>query len=78
MVQIAVDYNAGIDIHLHEGGETGLKAIRRLADLTEEAGSQGKVTIRHAFSLASLTAGADVEMENRLASLGISLASQLV
>lgn len=75
MVQIAVDYKAGIDIHLHEGGETGLKAIRRLADLTEEAGLQGKVTISHAFSLASLGDGADVEMAKRLASLGISIAS---
>ncbi|MBV7509078.1 amidohydrolase family protein [Bacillus sp. sid0103] len=75
MVQIAVDYKAGIDIHLHEGGETGLKAIRRLADLTEEAGLQGKVTISHAFSLASLAAGADVAMADRLASLGISIAS---
>lgn len=75
MVQIAADYKAGIDIHLHEGGETGLKTIRRLADLTEEAGLQGKVTISHAFALASLTDGADVEMANRLASLGISIAS---
>lgn len=75
MVQIAVDYKAGIDIHLHEGGDTGLNAIRRLADLTEEAGLQGKVTISHAFSLASLTVGADIEMANRLASLGISIAS---
>jgi len=77
MVQIAADYKAGIDIHLHEGGETGLKAIRRLADLTEEAGLQGRVTISHAFSLASLTAGHDVEMANRLASLGISIASSV-
>ncbi|HWO95175.1 MAG TPA: amidohydrolase [Bacillus sp. (in: firmicutes)] len=77
MVQIAADYKAGIDIHLHEDGETGLKAIRRLADLTEEAGLQGKVTISHAFALASLTDGADVEMAERLASLGISIASSV-
>ncbi|MGO4548822.1 amidohydrolase family protein [Paenibacillus sp. 2TAB23] len=77
MVQIAVDYKAGIDIHLHEGGETGIKAIRRLADLTEQAGLQGKVTVSHAFSLASLTAGADIEMADRLASLGISIASSV-
>ncbi|MEW9672956.1 amidohydrolase [Ammoniphilus sp. 3BR4] len=77
MVQIAVDYKAGIDIHLHEGGEMGLKVIRRLADLTEEAKLQGKVTISHAFSLASLPDGADVEMANRLASLDISIASSV-
>lgn len=75
MVQIAVDYNAGIDIHLHEGGETGIKAINRLADLTEEAGLNGKVTISHAFSLASLSEESGVELANRLASLGISIAS---
>ncbi|MFJ7729805.1 amidohydrolase family protein [Neobacillus sp. NPDC097160] len=77
MVQIAVDYNAGIDIHLHEGGETGLKAIRRLADLTEQAGLHGKVTVSHAFSLASLMPGEDVELVNLLASLGISIASSV-
>lgn len=77
MVQIAVDNNAGIDIHLHEGGETGLKAVNRLADLTEEAGLQGKVTISHAFSLASLNPDQANEMANRLASLGISIASTI-
>ena len=77
MMQIAVDYNVGIDIHLHEGGETGIKAIKRLADLTEEAGLKGKVTISHAFSLASLTEGAGIELANRLSSLGISIASSV-
>lgn len=77
MVQIAADYKAGIDIHLHEGGETGIKAIRLLADLTQQAGLEGKVTVSHAFSLASLPAGEDEEMANRLASLGISIASSV-
>jgi cytosine/adenosine deaminase-related metal-dependent hydrolase len=75
MVQIAVDYNVGIDIHLHEGGETGIKAINRLADLTEEAGLKGKVTISHAFSLASLAEEKGLELANRLSSLGISIAT---
>ncbi|MFD1779243.1 amidohydrolase family protein [Fredinandcohnia salidurans] len=75
MVQIAVDYNKGIDIHLHEGGETGIKAINRLADFTDEAGLNGKVTISHAFSLASLSEESGIELANRLASLGISIAS---
>ncbi|KGM46059.1 amidohydrolase [Neobacillus niacini] len=77
MVQIAADYKAGIDIHLHEGGETGIKAIRLLADLTEQAGLQGKVTVSHAFSLASLPAGEDEEMASLLASQGISIASSV-
>ncbi|WP_094366031.1 amidohydrolase [Sutcliffiella cohnii] len=77
MVQIAVDYNVGIDIHLHEGGESGIKAISRLADFTEEAGLEGKVTISHAFSLASLSEESGIKLANRLASLGISIASSV-
>lgn len=77
MVQIAVDYNVGIDIHLHEGGETGIKAITRLADFTEEAGLEGKVTVSHAFSLASLSEAEGIELAKRLATLGISIASSV-
>ncbi|MFC4775677.1 amidohydrolase [Paenibacillus sp. GCM10023252] len=77
MVQIAVDFKAGIDIHLHEGGETGLKAIRRLIDLTEQAALQGKVTVSHAFSLASLPAGEDEALFSKMASLGMSVASSV-
>lgn len=75
MVQIAVDFGAGIDIHLHESGESGIKAIKRLADLTEEAGLEGKVTISHAFALAGLQIEEAELIANRLASLGISIAS---
>lgn len=75
MVQIAVDFGAGIDIHLHESGESGIKAIKRLADLTEDAGLEGKVTISHAFALADLRVEEAELMANRLASLGISIAS---
>ena len=77
MVQIAVDFDASIDIHLHEGGETGIKAIKRLADLTQEAGLEGKVTISHAFALATLPEKEALQIANRLASLGISIASSV-
>ncbi|ULL19854.1 deaminase [Paenibacillus sp. H1-7] len=77
IIELAVEYEAGIDIHLHDGGETGLNTIRRLADLTEEAGLQGRVTVSHAFSLASAAPGEDKELAGRLASLGISIASSV-
>lgn len=77
MVQIAVDYSSGIDIHLHEGGNMGLSVIRRLADMTEDAGLQGKVTVSHAFALASMSESEAVDMTERLASLGISIASSV-
>lgn len=78
MMQIAVDHRAGVDIHLHEPGPSGIAAIRRIADRVErEPGLRGRVTISHAFSLMSLPQGADAEMAARLAALGISIASSV-
>lgn len=40
-----------LDIHLHDGGETGLEEIREIAARTIAGGRQGRVTIGHAFAL---------------------------
>ncbi|QIK63267.1 amidohydrolase family protein [Leucobacter viscericola] len=40
-----------LDIHLHDGGETGLEQIREIAARTIATGRQGRVTIGHAFAL---------------------------
>ncbi len=63
MMQLAVDHDAGIDLHLHETGKEGLYSIEKLADLTLDAGWQGKVSISHAFVLGS----AEAEEVSRLA-----------
>jgi cytosine/adenosine deaminase-related metal-dependent hydrolase len=73
--QIAVDYNAGIDYHIHEGPPTGPKGIRRILDLTEQAKLQNRVTLSHAYSLASLAPEEGRELFTRMASLGVTLAS---
>ena len=48
----------GIDIHLHDGGETGAAELRDIADRTIAAGMQGRVAVSHAFALGSI--GADL------------------
>lgn len=75
MVELAVAHKAGIDIHLHESGEKAKQAISRLADLAEEAGLHGKVTISHAFWFANADKSEAEEMAERLAALGMSIAS---
>ncbi|HYK73579.1 MAG TPA: amidohydrolase family protein, partial [Pseudoneobacillus sp.] len=49
MMEIAVEADAGVDIHIHDRNTLGMFTMKRLADLTEEAGWQGKVTVSHAF-----------------------------
>lgn len=48
----------GIDIHLHDAGETGAAELRDIAERTIAAGMQGRVAVSHAFALGSI--GADL------------------
>ncbi|KHF37265.1 N-isopropylammelide isopropyl amidohydrolase [Paenibacillus sp. P1XP2] len=41
-MELAVEADADIDLHIHDGGHLGLFTFQRLADLTEEAGWQAE------------------------------------
>lgn len=54
-VQLALDNNKGIDIHLHETGESGLKTIEYLiAKVNENPTLRGKTFVSHSFVLGKL------------------------
>ncbi|MBB4826231.1 cytosine/adenosine deaminase-related metal-dependent hydrolase [Sporosarcina luteola] len=72
---IAVEANAGVDIHLHERDSLGIHTMHRLADFTEQAGLQGNVTVSHAFGFANVPTGKVVELAERFAELGIGITS---
>ncbi|MDR9856275.1 amidohydrolase [Paenibacillus sp. VCA1] len=73
MVTIAAEEHAGIDLHLHDPDRLGIFTIKRLAELTVEAGLQGKVAVSHAFSLGDIPASQAAEMADMLAEAGISI-----
>ena len=55
MVQLALDHNKGIDIHLHETGESGLKTVEYLIDkVNENPVLKGKTYISHCFVLGKI------------------------
>ena len=51
---LAERFGKGIDIHLHDGGETGAAELRDIAERTIAAGMQGRVAVSHAFALGSI------------------------
>ena len=55
---LAERFGKGIDIHLHDGGETGASELHDIAVRTIAAGMQGRVAVSHAFALGSI--GADL------------------
>ncbi|SDS51241.1 Cytosine/adenosine deaminase [Paenibacillaceae bacterium GAS479] len=74
-MEIAVETGAGIDLHVHDTGAAGLATLNRLADLTEEAGWQGKVTVSHAFAFATNSQEQVTGLAERFGKLDIGVTS---
>ncbi|MCM3749811.1 amidohydrolase [Paenibacillus pasadenensis] len=77
LFDIAVETGAGVDLHVHDSGEAGLNTLKRVADLTDGAGWQGRVTVSHAFAFAANPQEEIQALSQRFGKLGISVASAL-
>lgn len=77
-VQLALDHQKGIDIHLHETGESGMKTINYLIHKAiENPELQGKTFISHAFALAHLSPKETEKIAERLAEGKVGIASSV-
>lgn len=75
-VQLALDYKKGIDIHLHESGESGLKTIEYLIDkVNENPILKGKTFLSHCFALGRVEEKKLVELSEKLADSNIGIIS---
>jgi cytosine/creatinine deaminase len=72
---IAERRGVGIDIHLHDGGESGIAQIRAIAERTRAAGLQGKVAVSHAFALGSVPIELAERTSDLLAETGVAIMS---
>ncbi|WP_408634710.1 amidohydrolase family protein [Oceanobacillus manasiensis] len=77
VMELAVEANANIDLHIHDPGHLGIFTFKRLAALTEEAGWQGRVTISHALALADISLEEANEVAEMLVHQGISITSSV-
>ncbi|RBL94117.1 deaminase [Chitinophaga flava] len=78
ITQLAIDNNKGIDIHLHEVGETGVKTIEYLINkANENPALRGKTFVSHAFTLGHLSALETERMAARLAEAGVGIVSSV-
>lgn len=77
-VQLALDHNKGIDIHLHESGDSGLKTMEYLIDkVNENKALKGKTFVSHAFILGKLEKPKQEEMAEKLANTQIGIVSTI-
>lgn len=77
-VQLALDNNKGIDIHLHESGESGLKTVEYLIKkVNENPVLKKKTYISHCFVLGKLEKQKQEEIAEQLGAAGIGIVSTI-
>ncbi|MEY8759640.1 amidohydrolase [Chryseobacterium tongliaoense] len=77
-VQLALDHKKGIDIHLHESGESGLKTVEYLIDkVNENPVLKGKTYLSHCFVLGKLDKTKQEEVIEKLAGAQIGVVSTI-
>jgi cytosine/adenosine deaminase-related metal-dependent hydrolase len=77
-VQLALDHKKGIDIHLHESGESGLNTVEYLIKkVNENPCLKGKTYLSHCFVLAKLDKVKQEETAEKLAEAQIGIVSTI-
>ncbi len=77
-VQLALDHNKGIDLHLHETGESGLKTVEYLIKKVNETPVlKNKTFISHAFVLGRLETVQQEAIAAQLGNAGIGIVSTI-
>jgi cytosine/creatinine deaminase len=70
---LAEAFGKGIDIHLHDFGETGAAELRDIADRTIAAGLQGRVAVSHALALGTIAPRLFEETADQLARAEVAI-----
>lgn len=77
-IQLALDHNKGIDIHLHESGKSGVDTIEYLINkVNENPVLKGKTFVSHAFALAALDKTGQEAMAEKLANAQVGIISTI-
>ena len=71
--ELASRFDREVDIHLHDGGETGIHTIQRIIDYTREYGMAGRVAISHALALGFASDEQLTRLAEGLAAQGVSI-----
>lgn len=75
--EIATEYDAGVDIHLHDPDSLGAFQMEQIAQRTHDSGKQGKVTISHALALGDLVEPKLQAVTAQLAEAGIDVTTTI-
>ena len=73
LLRLAEKHGAGLDPHIHDPGESGLREVAALAERTRAAGLEGRVTVSHGFCLGACPDDIFERVAGAMAESGMSL-----
>jgi cytosine/adenosine deaminase-related metal-dependent hydrolase len=77
-VDLALEFNKGIDIHLHEGGESGLRTVEYVIErVMAHPELKGKTFLSHCFVLAKLDKPKMDALADQMAAAGVGIVSTI-
>lgn len=73
MFELSSEFDAGVDLHLHDSSHLGLYTVDRFIDLTEQAGKQGRTAVSHAYGLGQVSEAESLELAHRLRAQDVAI-----
>ncbi|CAM3374571.1 amidohydrolase family protein [Aeromicrobium ponti] len=77
IMNLGTEFNADIDIHLHDGGHVGYYTVDKFAEMVEDAKWHNRAAVSHAFSLGEIPVPQAEEIADKLSELGMSIMSTI-
>ncbi|WP_239628912.1 amidohydrolase family protein [Paenibacillus sp. H1-7] len=77
MFELSEEFDAGVDLHLHDPGHLGLYTIDLLADYTSQSNKQGRVAVSHAYCLGMVSAGEAADTLAAMREAGVAMISSV-
>jgi cytosine deaminase len=74
---LAERHGKPVDIHLHDGGQAGLRELQAIAQRTLALGMQGRVMVSHAFALGDATPDEFTIPAGRLAQAAVAILTSI-
>lgn len=74
---IAAEFDAEVDIHLHDGGDVGVYTINKWLDIVEETKWKRASAISHAFCIGEIPTLQQQNLANRLMKNNVSIMSTI-
>ncbi|MBD7984167.1 amidohydrolase family protein [Sporosarcina sp. Sa2YVA2] len=75
VMTIATEFDADVDIHLHDGGSVGYYTADKWIDIVEEAGYKGRTALSHSFCLGDVAVAQQEAIAKRLADQDVAIMS---